>query len=240
MHTAASILATLDRYAAAYSFPMLDNGYVYLAATRLALFRSETDWAVTIEVFGFSPREGLPSTYVRTFGSRVVSQAHAQSDDAGRRPSSADADEAYHFVSPIDDGDWNDRDDECVVPGTSLTVRGRTERVPTPATLTALGIEREDPSELRVYELSRALAATLRDAVLTTPDERRREVPGDLHELLVLDDWHHPDLARGARPSDSATFRMLATVLESGDVGAYAPTEAPNTHWSFWPDGGRL
>ena len=45
------ILATLDRACDAYTFPMLDNGYVYLAATRLTLHRSETDWAVATEVF---------------------------------------------------------------------------------------------------------------------------------------------------------------------------------------------
>lgn len=43
---------------------MLDNGYVYLAATRLSLYRSATDWAIAIEVFGFSPRAGLPDTHI--------------------------------------------------------------------------------------------------------------------------------------------------------------------------------
>jgi hypothetical protein len=50
---------------------MLDNGYVYLAATRLSLYRSATDWAIVIEVFGFSPRAGLPDTHIYTFASRL-------------------------------------------------------------------------------------------------------------------------------------------------------------------------
>lgn len=55
MPAADEILEPLD----AYAFPMLDNGYVYLAATRLSLFRSSTDWAVAVEVFGYSPRAGV-------------------------------------------------------------------------------------------------------------------------------------------------------------------------------------
>ena len=34
-HAAANILSVLDRCCDTYTFPMLDNGYVYLAATRL-------------------------------------------------------------------------------------------------------------------------------------------------------------------------------------------------------------
>lgn len=52
--SAPDILAVLDRCCDACTFPMLDNGYVYLAATRLSLFRSKADWAMVIEVFGFS------------------------------------------------------------------------------------------------------------------------------------------------------------------------------------------
>jgi len=51
-HSPQLILAILDRCCDRNTFPMLDNGYVYLAATRLSLFRSPDDWAIAIEVFG--------------------------------------------------------------------------------------------------------------------------------------------------------------------------------------------
>src|SRR5579883_602138 len=68
---AADILRVLDAGCESFRFPALDNGYVYLAAARLSLFRSVTDWAVVFEVFGFSPREGTPSTVIQTFASRL-------------------------------------------------------------------------------------------------------------------------------------------------------------------------
>jgi len=61
------VLRVLDEAAESYVLPMRDNGYVYLAATRMSLFVSPADWALVIEVFGFSPRSGLPDVGVWTF-----------------------------------------------------------------------------------------------------------------------------------------------------------------------------
>ncbi|MES2598519.1 MAG: hypothetical protein V4662_24505 [Verrucomicrobiota bacterium] len=96
-HSASSILTILDRCAGNYSFPMLDNGYIYLAATRLALFRSETDWAITTEVFGFSPRSGVPDLCVATFGSSIVNR------ETVKDYVSPEADAAYLEQQPHDD-----------------------------------------------------------------------------------------------------------------------------------------
>src|SRR3954471_9504522 len=110
-HTADDILSVLDRCCEDFTFPMLDNGYVYLAATRLSLFRSSTDWAMVIEVFGFSPRVGLPDVCVHTFGSRLRDRnrpenyvtREAYENYLARRPH----DELRSF-SPIAEGPWQD------------------------------------------------------------------------------------------------------------------------------------
>ena len=76
MQTAGEILEVLDAACDSFAFPMLDNGYVYLAATRLSLFRSAADWAMVIEVFGFSPRAGL--------GMRASTARHSRRTRTGR------------------------------------------------------------------------------------------------------------------------------------------------------------
>ena len=65
------ILDILDKCAEVFTFPMLDNGYVYLAASRLTAYYGESDWALVIEVFGFSPRAGAPDLAIHTFGSSI-------------------------------------------------------------------------------------------------------------------------------------------------------------------------
>ncbi|MEM8650367.1 MAG: hypothetical protein AAGF54_07555, partial [Pseudomonadota bacterium] len=71
---AVEILDILDQSAEDYTFPMLDNGYIYLAASRLALFRSLEHWAVVFEIFGFSPRGGHPDLSIITIANKLHSR----------------------------------------------------------------------------------------------------------------------------------------------------------------------
>jgi hypothetical protein len=225
---AVAILDVLDRAAADFTFPMLDNGYVYLAAIRLSLHRSADDWALVFERFGFSPRAGIPSLDVQTFASRPHRSDRAY--------------DTFESVYPIDGGDWIDHDDgERVATGPrSLLLRGQPRPVPTAADYTAAGVEFGDPERPYVFELCRCVAAMYRDEVLATEAERRVHVPPACEQLLVLDDWHHPNLIVGDRPSMSPTFQQLAAVLHTGDLAHYRPTAPGNTHWHHWPDGGSL
>ena len=49
--TSERILRVLDASAEQFTFPVLDNGYVYLAATRMSVYRSDGDWAIVIRSF---------------------------------------------------------------------------------------------------------------------------------------------------------------------------------------------
>jgi hypothetical protein len=239
-----AILAVLDRGCDDFVFPMLDNGYVYLAAARLSLYRSAADWAMTFEIFGFSPRAAAPDVSVWTFGSRIAGRK-GRADHV-----SQDAYEAYLAAHPYDDaesffpvgGDWQDPEwGELVsITATSVTVRDRLIEIPDRATLVRHGIELAEPDRVRTYELCRYLAAVAREDVLATKGERRTHVPSELDDFLILDDWHHPDTVNGERASDTVAFRSLARALASGDAADYEASEEPNTHWSHWPFGGSL
>ncbi|MEM7164677.1 MAG: hypothetical protein AAF581_04395 [Planctomycetota bacterium] len=220
------ILALLDACCDEYTFPMLDNGYLYLAATRLAAYRSVDDWALTIEVFGFSPRAGTPDTFVHTFGSRLVESSNSR----------------RHAVFPLD-GDWQDPEDSEIVRADAKHILLRDSEVPVPtrAEYAEYGIDCESSDEIRVFECCRALAAMHREQVLATPGERRRMVPAGLQQILQLEEWHHPDVVDDEqRPSGNEAFQQLARLLVSGESSCYQPTKTPNTHWMHWPEGGTL
>lgn len=242
----AEILSVLDGCCDNFTFPMLDNGYVYPAASRLSLFRSSEDWALVIEVFGFSPRSGIPDTNLYTFGSRL----HAR--DAPENFVTPDAYENYlknhpnnesRFIFPVGEGSWQDPADFEVLAGnaTEIPVRAQKVALPSRDEYIEYGIKLADRDTIFVFEACRFLAAKCRDIVLATEVERRMSVPAELHQILMLDEWHHPDVVdESNRPSSSETFQQLAAVLTTGDISAYKPTSAPNTHWSNWPDGGTL
>lgn len=240
----ASILRILDDGARAFVFPMLDNGYVYLAASRLAIFRSNDDWALTFEIFGYSPRSGLPDLSVTTFGSNL-SETRTVADYVSEQAFEAYRVNYRHWRSeyfhPIEDETWLDEDDqESVAENASmLTLRGRSIPLPKDDDYAKAGMVGTPHEKRSVAELSRALAATHRDYVLATESERRVCVPPALSQLMLLDDWHHPDVVADELPSQTQTFRELASVMATGDAGLYLGGSG-NTHWSNWPEGGTL
>lgn len=264
LHT--RILSALDKCCKSFTFPMLDNGYVYLAASRLSLYRypsssssssfsssntsPDVEWAMVIEIFGFSPRNGVPDTHIYTFSNNLI-----------RQPLSFPSSHLYNnylannshnesvFIHPItgDDGkhlgDWQDGM-EGAVAGASLRVRDKIVKVPEEKEV----YEKEEVTmsswpHIKVFEVCRWLAATERERVLATEEERRKCVPERAEKIMQLEDWHHPNVVNSEDVvSENRTFQMLAEVLESGEVERYDPAscEPPNTHWKNWPEGGSL
>jgi hypothetical protein len=224
---------------------MLYNGYVYLAGTNLALFRSATDWALVIEVFGFSPRSGLPDTLIHTFASRLHDRdrpeqyvhAAAYQNYLANNPHNE-----MRFIFPVESGPWQDDENPEVVAADAgqIVLRGRSLSLPPLEEYARHGIELERPPRVLVFELCRWLADVERNQVLATPQERRVSVLPDMVQIVQLEEWNHPDLVVGERPSGSETYQQFARVLATGDVEYYQPSRPPNTHWRNWPEGGRL
>jgi hypothetical protein len=241
MMTAAQILDVLDDACRRNCFPVLDNGYVFPAATRLSLYRSPDDWAMTIEVFGFSPRARMPDTGIYTFGSRIErtkTPANYVTPEAFDSYVAANPHNEMTFVHPIDALDIGEKEE--VLENSSLVLRGTELPVPTLAEIAAAGITPSEPPHVMVFELCRWLAADDRDLVLAANAERRQNIPYALQQIFWLEEWNHPDIAGGKLASNSQAFRQLAAVLETGALTHYRPTVPPNTHWSNWPEGGAL
>lgn len=216
-YSAAEILKQLDDCAEAYTFPVLDNAYVYPADTRMTLYRDEERWALVIEVLGFNSHMG---------GTEGIDNAlYCFGNCLRRRPGMSPED----TLRPVTDGDsgplFEDPHGTALRKGVKdLRIRG--ELVPAPAA--AQG-----------FELLRALLPH-RDLLLATDEELQARLPPDLPRLLRLDEWNHPDISDGDMPGEHPTFVMLAKVLETGDPSHYRPRRKPNTHWSNWPEGGVL
>ena len=238
------ILEILDSCAEAHTFPMLDNGYVYLAATRLTAYYGDSDWALVIEVFGFSPRAGAPDLAIHTFGN-ILRNKNARenyvSDEAYENYLKNNPYNCYKTFFPIGGDDiWiNPNDNEIIIPNATFQLRGDNHLVPNTSVYSEHNIELEETKPF-VYELCRYLAAIKRDAILATPIERRHNVPTHLSEVICLEDWLHPDLAEGEKPSEVESFQQISKVLQTGDASYYKPTVQGNTHWKNWPDSGTL
>lgn len=240
---ATTILGVLDQAAEAFTFPMLDNGYVYLAASRMSLFRSDENWAVVFEISGFSPRAGHPDLAVVTISSKLNNRD---------KPSDHVSSEAYNNYLknnlywdvrtfwPISNETWIDKDDpEFATEKGEIVLRGETLEVPQLSAYATKGVivEEKQPA---VFELCRYLAHDHREAMLATETERRVSVLPEMKQIMLLDEWNHPDLINGQVPSQTETFQQIASVLERNMPALYATEEPANNHWKNWPEGGSL
>ena len=241
---AESILSVLDRCCNTFKFPMLDNGYFYLAATRLSLHRTAADWAMVFEVFGYSPRTGQPNLFIETFASTLCNRNIPEvypNGDAYEKYLANNPNNETRAVYPIDGDDWIDDQEGVVNDAKELVLRGQKLANPSPDEYARRGITLDEPPHIRVYELCRFVADVARDSVLATAQERRLNVLPEMTQILQLEEWHHPDVKEtDDRPSGSETFQQLAQVLATGNFALYKPSRSPNTHWRNWPEGGSL
>ncbi|AEB44482.1 DUF7003 family protein [Micromonospora maris] len=210
----AEVLEQLDAAAEEFLFPDLGHGYYYAVDARLHGYRDAGRWALIVETVGYSPRAGNLIDVLHVFGNCLTSG----------EPGYGNGD----FHERVDN--WNqieDPDEPETYRGGPVVVRGRTIAVAA------------EPGEDLVNVL-RQLVPRHRELLLADEGELRRRIPVDLPEVLRLDQWNHPDLVSGLRPSDSETFHQIADVLATGDLSRYAPSLPPNTHWSNWPESGSL
>lgn len=242
MPSADGILRILDASAEAFVFPMLDNGYVYLAAARLSCFYGKEGWAVVFEVFGYSPREGIPSTAIISIGEGLIeteSAAKFVTPEAFENFRKANPHWRQDFVYPIEGEDWIDHDAGDVMRAETATLALLTKSVAAPSLSLLEQIDAQGGigKPLHLANVSRALAQWHRKDVLC--GNARVRIPEGWTELLRLDEWRHPDLVAGELPSAIPTFQSIARVIAHGEPSAYV-AEEPNTHWSHWPEGGTL
>lgn len=232
-YTQDEILHQLDLCAADYTFPVLDNGYVYLADVRLSAYRTDQYWALVIEQLGTDYRAGGLFNALYRFGNCFVQTPGLANEDILAVMDSPD----NYPIFP-DEDHWDIRIKKGLL-------RVRNELISydvSPDNLLAHGIteDEQDMEAVTITELVRSLVPEHHALLMATEDELRRALPPEIPLILRLDEWHHPDVIEAEIPSKNEAFQMIAEVLVSGDATKYKPTLPPNTHWSNWLESGTL
>lgn len=153
---AESILTVLNRCCDNFTFPMLDNGYFYLAAARLSLHRSAADWAMVFEKFGYSPRTGQPNLFIETFASTLCNRDIVEIYGTGEVYEKYLANHLNNellAVHPIDGNEWIDDQEGAAKDAKELILRGHKLAIPSHDEYARRGITLEEPPHVKVYEL---------------------------------------------------------------------------------------
>ena len=228
------ILEQFDHCAKQFQFPMLDNGYVYLADTRLTAYAAGPNWGVSIETLGVSTRAaGLDG---------ITNALYCFGNQLKERPGLTN----NRFLYPVLDGPTGplfaeDGYDRIRLEARDISIREAVVPLSTaPEYYETRGIMLIEPSDIYAFEMLRGLVPDFRDSLLATDEELQRQFPIALPPLIQLDEWRHPDLIAGEMPSECETFQQIAQVIARQNPTVYQPTKQPNTHWRNWPEGGTL
>lgn len=232
-YTQIQISSQLDACAADWTFPILDNGYVYLVDVRLSAYRTERYWALIIEVLGCDYRAGGVFNTLYCYGN-----CFTQTPGRAVKGDIAILDASF-YESALEDEDFWDVQSET---GT-INVRNTLVTYDvSPEALQRRGMDESqmDSSEVTIVELMRTLVPEHHTLLLATEEELNQVLEVKVPLILRLDEWHHPDVVEGEQPSQNETFQMIADVLVSGNMTLYQPALPPNTHWKNWLESGTL
>ena len=233
-YSAKSILKQLDKCAEDYTFPMLDNGYVYPVHSKLTAYRDEKRWALIIEVIGFNYRGG---------GHNGISNClHIFGNCIDTKPGTDNANFLYITDNSADFTTFDEEYEESLnLKSNTMILRNKKIAINHNREFYInKGIELEDDDKIFVWEFMRGLEPEYNKELEATEKEIRERIPMDLPKIMELTEWNHPDCADSELPSKNGTFKQIAKVLETGKKEFYKPTKKPNNHWKNWPDGGTL
>jgi hypothetical protein len=233
-YSAKDILRQLDKCADDFTFPMLDNGYIYPVTSKLTAYRDEKSWVLIIEVIGFSYRGGGHNginNCLHVFGNCIDTEPGTDNDNFLYLTNNSDDfktfDEEY-------EESLNPKAKTMILRDKEIAINHNREFY------LNKGIELEEDNKIFVWEFLRGLEPEFNDALVATEKEIRERIPSDLPKIMELLEWNHPDCANSEIPSKNKTFKQIAKVLETGQAEYYKPIEKPNNHWKNWPDGGAL
>ncbi|RMB62767.1 hypothetical protein EAX61_04100 [Dokdonia sinensis] len=233
-YTAEDILEQLDRCANDFTFPMLDNGYIYPVHSKLSAYRDGNRWALIIEVIGFNYRSG---------GHNGISNClHTYGNCIDTKPGTDNANFLYITDSSSDHPTFDDEYEESLNPKSKTMILRKNEIAINHNRKFYInkGIELEEDDKIFIWEFLRGLEPEHNKDFEATENEIRTRIPRDLPQIMELTEWNHPDCADSELPSRNETFQQIAKVLETGNTELYKPNVKPNNHWKNWPAGGTL
>lgn len=228
------ILQQLDSCAVEFTFPMLDNGYVYLIDSRMTLFSSKNYWGITIEVIGFSTRGG---------GHDGINNAvHIYGNFPGCRPGLQNKN-FFYFTDDINgqkafDEEYqfylNPRAKSVLIDGIEYELVHQKEQY-SKAEIPING------DYIGIQDYLRLIWPQIVEKPFLSTEKLLQITHRDLNEKMRLEEWWHPDLVEDELPSKTETFIKIAHAFVNDDFNRLSKlSESTNTNWRNWPEGGVL
>ncbi|WP_162144113.1 DUF7003 family protein [Sporocytophaga myxococcoides] len=222
-------------------FPDLENGYMFIASSKIHLYADKNRWAIVFETNGYHNRQfnaqinlvyigncisyskeiSPERSYVSNFSSvELISQ------EEFKRIQNFKGLEMEQFE--LVDSDINEikvRDVLLPVNHNGLEYEAFDIKFR----------EYDNPKRLVGFkDLVRFLSETQKEVMSANEEDLRKNLPDTLPKLITIDSFHHKN---NMTPDSYETYRMIAKILVTGDTTFWKPKLTPNNHWTNWRSG---
>ena len=221
---AESMLALLDSHATAGDFPALDNAHWHLASGRMRGLRSRVDWALLVELLVFNEPELTYVTEAYAFGTLVTKRGFQLLELPAIEPSAS---------SPL----WTPAGEWIQASGIREIRLGDGTLLSVCCDPSGENCVRLEPGDC--YDEVRFLRGvvgsvgmdrlTPRQAILNALPRLR-----EADEIISLENWDHPDINGGERPSGSLAIRACCRYLAGETLKLDYEGLSANVHWTRW------
>ncbi len=223
-------LRLLNKHAAEFNFPVLDNVNLALADARLTTLRSEENWCMLFEIVAYSFQESEFVRDVYAYGNCVY-------------PEGLQGEEIVLTSSP-DEPLFDPVTGDCIADWRKWKVLIKGKEYSFSPSLQEYAEARIDisapsgPGSIREIDILRFLVHKLDHPFFGEEKELRGFVPKckNVTPFLQTTQWQHPDVAGDELPSQCVSIQTLVRAIADGNSAQFNPGK-PNTHWSHWEQG---
>lgn len=218
------ILNQLDKAAQDYRFPTFDNINYPAAAMSLTVFRDDSEWLILFEKLVYSDNESAFLSMIHAFGNKVPAP--------GFQPNSAEQIITEAEGYPM----WNEEMTLSLnIFDFTVKVKGKTIHfTPQREDYTEAHVNLED-SSYPGFKILCLLVSLMPNELFRSDDALLKACNrSNLPRFLQLNDWHHPDLFNGERPSNCEFFSSLAQSIAEDNYQLLHQIQAVNSRWYHW------
>ncbi len=223
----------------------LENGYCYVASSRIHLYADSTRWAIVFETAGYETRSFDAEITLNYIGNCIDYPIDKYPERSYITNSSRIILIEGAEFERIENKEGSDSETFELIDQNIKEIKIRDKYVSFDnnyKNYEKTGIEIRDydnPKNLIDFKnFVRFLNETDPVSINATEDEILKHIPKDLPKLMTIDKFHFVSAYEKTNPpSNQETYKLIAKILTTRDTTNWKPTQKSNNHWKNWDSG---
>lgn len=223
----------------------LENGYCYLAGSKIHVYGDSNNWAVVFEQNGYHTRQGTVNLDLIYIGNCIdyIIEEYPDRNYISNQHTITLIESSE--LNRIQNKNGNEMENFELIDFETKQIKIRNKTLAfnnNHEDYKKLGISIRDydnPNNLIGFEdIVRYIQETEPNILKAEEFEIRKHIPKNLEKIMTLNDFHYASsFEDNLSPSKQETYQMIAKVICKLDANEWKPTKKANNNWRNWESG---